>query len=125
MATCNEFLNRNARATRFGNLDLVPSAHPLASRLLPNSPLRRPDKSVAVFGNDRWRMDANAHRGDRRVSSFARISTDCISRTRVGAALDLWAHPLYDGVHYGQRRRRQMKQHEVTVPQIGLIAGTR
>src|SRR5882724_7999643 len=39
MAICNEFLRPNARATRFGHLDLAPSACTLASRLLPNSPL--------------------------------------------------------------------------------------
>jgi len=43
MAVRNEFLGRNARATHFGNLDLVPSASTLASRLLPSSPLKRPD----------------------------------------------------------------------------------
>ena len=43
MAVRNEFLRRNARATHFGNLDLVPSASTLASRLLPSSPLKRPD----------------------------------------------------------------------------------
>jgi hypothetical protein len=40
MATRNEFLCRNARATRFGNLDLAPSVCTLASPLLPNSPLK-------------------------------------------------------------------------------------
>src|SRR5262249_20787515 len=40
MATRNEFLPRNAWATRFGNLDLEPSAYTLASRLLQNSPLK-------------------------------------------------------------------------------------
>src|SRR6266436_1746645 len=40
MATRNEFLCRNARATHFGNLDLAPSACTLASPLLPNSPLK-------------------------------------------------------------------------------------
>jgi hypothetical protein len=39
MAIRNEFLRRNAVATRFGNLDLASSACTLASRLLPNSPL--------------------------------------------------------------------------------------
>jgi hypothetical protein len=40
MAVRNEFLRRNAGATHFGNLDLVPSASTLASRLLPSSPLK-------------------------------------------------------------------------------------
>src|SRR6266404_2103275 len=43
MAVRYEFLGRNARATHFGNLDLVPSASTPASRLLPSSPLKRPD----------------------------------------------------------------------------------
>jgi len=46
MAVRKKFLRRNAWATDFGNMDLVPSASTLASRLLPSSPLKRPDKSV-------------------------------------------------------------------------------
>jgi hypothetical protein len=40
MAIRHEFLRCNAKAPRFGNLDLAPSACTLASRLLPHSPLR-------------------------------------------------------------------------------------
>jgi hypothetical protein len=40
MAIRNEFIHRNAQATRFGNMDLAPSACTLASRLLQNSPLK-------------------------------------------------------------------------------------
>jgi hypothetical protein len=58
MAVRNEFLRRNARATRFGNLDLVPSAWTLASRVLPNSPLRATDKSVAVLANESLTISA-------------------------------------------------------------------
>jgi hypothetical protein len=41
------------------------------------------------------------------------------------AALDLQVEPLYGGLITVKGGRQQMKQHEVTVPQIGLIAGTR
>lgn len=56
MAIRNEFLFRNAQATRFGKMDLAPSACTLASRLLPHSPLSSCDvekSSLTISGA--WR----------------------------------------------------------------------
>ena len=72
MAVRNEFLRRDARATYFGNLDLVPCASTLASRLLPSSPLAAWQIGYRVGK----RTDDNLKKPDRpRVGSQAWITT--------------------------------------------------
>jgi len=78
MAIRNEFLHRNAQATRFGNMDLAPSACTLASRVLPHSPLRAGWQVGCRVGKSSLTISAKPVGGGVAVSAV-----DCTGRVKL------------------------------------------